>query len=57
VCIGEGLARTEAALVIGALCRRFELALVPGTAATPTPRVTLELGGSPRIRVVPRRPA
>jgi cytochrome P450 len=57
VCIGEGLARTEAALVIGALCRRLELALVPGTAATPTPRVTLELGGSPRIRVVPRRPA
>jgi cytochrome P450 len=55
VCIGEGLVRLEAALTLTRLCRRLELAPVPGARATPSPRVTLELAGAPRLRVAERR--
>ena len=54
VCIGEGFVRMEAAIVISRLVQRFELTLVPGAQATPAPRVTLELGGTPRVRLSPR---
>jgi cytochrome P450 len=51
VCIGEGFVRMEAALVVTRLAQRFDLRLVPGTDATPSPRVTLELAGAPRLCV------
>ncbi len=54
VCIGEGFVRMEAAIVISRLVQRFELMLTPGAQATPSPRVTLELGGAPRIVLSPR---
>jgi cytochrome P450 len=55
VCIGEGFARMEAAIVLPRLLRRAELALVPGRRVRPRPRVTLELSGDPRVLVSARR--
>jgi cytochrome P450 len=52
VCIGDGFAWLEGALVIATIAQRWRLELVPGQRVAPLPRVTLRLRNG--LQVVPR---
>jgi cytochrome P450 len=56
MCIGEGFARREAAIVLDAVTRRWRLVAEPGQDVRPKPAVTLRPAGPVLMRVRPRRP-
>ena len=54
MCIGEGFARREAAIVLDAVTRRWRLVAEPGQDVRPKPAVTLRPAGPVLMRVQPR---
>jgi cytochrome P450 len=54
MCIGEGFARREAAIVLDAVSRRWRLVAEPGQDVRPEPAVTLRPAGPVLMRVRPR---
>ncbi|HWE24236.1 MAG TPA: cytochrome P450, partial [Myxococcales bacterium] len=52
VCIGDGFAWLEGALVIATIAQRWRMELVPGQRVAPLPRVTLRLRNG--LQLVPR---
>ena len=56
MCIGEGFARREAAIVLDAVTRRWRLVAEPGQDVRPKPAVTLRPAGPVLMRVRSRRP-
>lgn len=55
VCIGDGFAWLEGALLVATLAQRFRLELVPGQRVAPLPRVTLWLRNGLQLVARPRR--
>ena len=55
MCIGEGFARREAAIVLDAVTRRWRLTAEPGQDVRPKPAVTLRPAGPVLMRVRSRR--
>jgi cytochrome P450 len=56
MCIGEGFARREAAIVLDAVTRRWRLVAEPGQEVRPKPAVTLRPAGQVLMRVRSRGP-
>lgn len=54
ICIGDGFAKTEAALLLAAIAQRYKLSLVPGAVVEHVPTITLRPAGAVPMVVTQR---